>query len=368
MTEQIAVVRNLNDHECMLASSTCNVGVIFQLNKCGDHGPEQCKDWIRQAWSTTMERYECLQVCLQAKTEEIGPLGQRYTIVRKKDEQSFLDDSMISFGSIEDNSKDLLEVIQHVGTTKLDWLESSFYVRFDHDPQSSSEASYTSTWRMVLSLCHSLSDGPGSLTVVDTFLSNLAQQQSASPQQPQDCCLPCADLQADLLGSDYGATISPNSDVYPRLEEIRSAMLAKDNDDEDSRHILTPEAMQNLPRSKDDDGAIHATCFQLSQEETRGLIATCKAHNCTIQAALNVAFALARLSKLQTPIPCLVPIQIPMNCRGLAVNHDNDQSEDSCLCGSAGWLWQLLEVHPEKMLLSDLAKTSTQQMRHDMHA
>jgi hypothetical protein len=201
------------------------------------------------------------------------------------------------------------------------------------------------------------------LAVVDTFLSNLAQQQSASPQQPQDSCLPCADLQVYLLGSDYGATISPNSHVYPRLEEIRSA-LAKDNDD-DNRHILTPEAMQNLPRSKDDDGAIHATCFQLSQEETRGLIATCKAHNCTIQAALNVAFALARLSKLQTPIPCLVPIQIPVNCRGLAVN-DNDQS-NSCLCGSAG-LWQLLEVHPEKMLLSDLAKASTQQMQHDMHA
>jgi hypothetical protein len=183
------------------------------------------------------------------------------------------------------------------------------------------------------------------LAAVDSFLSNLAQQQSGI------CDLRVhKNLKIIVSHVPIWKRVCWDRTMARQYPPIPTSILVwkKSNSHWQRIMMTTTNIFSRLRQCKTfHRGAktmmeLYATSFQLSQEETQGLIATCKAHNFTIQAALNEAFALAQISKLQTPIPCLVPIQIPMNCRVLAVN-DNYQS-DSCLCGSAG-LWQVKQKH-----------------------
>jgi len=376
-TEATAVLRNLNDYESMLAPMTCNVGMDVQILGSKNHG--ECEAAIKQAWRNTVARYQCLQVCLEALKGEgaQGALGQRYALVKKIDGGgNHADAADITIhhqhhdrhlGDEEKTMPSLLGVLQEHGTTKVDWLRSSYNLEvFKIATTQSDGESVTIKYRIVLCMCHSVSDGPGTLAVAGYFLRQLGRVIADGSHRPEGGteCLKCIDLQAQILGHDYGAA-DDKVDCFVGADEALAALGSPDMKLEDGSNVLPPEAMQGI--SKPDEGAnasgaIEAISIELKKEETSRLLTNCKANQATIQGALNAAYAVVRLALLKHELPCSVPLQIPMNCRRLAPSSNATELADSCLCGSAG-LWQILAVAKNDRMLSGLATKSSESMR-----
>mmetsp|Transcript_7628 Transcript_7628/g.20668 ORF Transcript_7628/g.20668 Transcript_7628/m.20668 type:complete len:542 (-) Transcript_7628:601-2226(-) len=393
-------IRNLNDYECILAPMTCNAGVSFSMpDAAGDAG----KAAITQAWKYTVARYECLQVRLKARDDDAsqGVLGQRFTIEKSSSVEDAIEIAFHEKVPVEaksgstsgDAAISLLQHLQLHGTTKVEWTKSSYNLEFyqcnvDKDDD---KATVTSpgvvAYRMILCLCHSVSDGPGTLSVVRYFLSQLSsciKVEGGSGASSSDACLRCIDLQAHILGADYGSSVgkddaAPKDGYFPYLEITKAALGKSDLTFEDGTKILRQEPRQGLPKPDEgsNSGAIEALSIELSEAETAKLRENCKAKGATVQGALNVAFGLVRLALLDHAVPCKIPFQIPMNCRKLTTvaaapppadsNSDKKEAkshhlDDTCLCGSAG-LWQLLDVGSTDKILSDLANKSSGMMR-----
>ena len=77
MATQSLKLRKLNDYESMLVNMTCNVAMSLEFSQQAN---VNIQDLLRRAWRRTVSERRMLQVKLMPLPNDIGPLGQRYTI------------------------------------------------------------------------------------------------------------------------------------------------------------------------------------------------------------------------------------------------------------------------------------------------
>ena len=114
-------IRDLNDYESMLATSTCNVGMKLTLPKISN---EFVEAKLREAWSRTVDSRTLLQVRLVAKEGQMGPLGQRYGLAVIKGEST----SDLFVIETSEGELPLIQKLQHLGTSALDITKGSYFV------------------------------------------------------------------------------------------------------------------------------------------------------------------------------------------------------------------------------------------------
>jgi len=400
-------LRDFNDYESMLATSTCNVGMSLTMVS-NDHQNQQqqhqcVQSSLRQAWKQTVQERRQLQVKLVAKKGDVGPLGQRYglsVIGGDNDMDPLFSMELLSPSDDSDNHQDkemapnlLLNRLQRIGTTALNISKGSYKVVCFLQAQEGDDTRDSSSSRMqahvVISLCHALSDGPGAIRVARSFLMHLGKlmdttHNNTSKKDPKTKFVPnnvqpLTDLQAVLLGEDY-AKGEPENDVFSGQQDFTKALKRQPTPAlEDGTVILPVEAMQNIPK---DDGfgvspsVVECTHFSLTAQETSRLRESCRQHETTVQGAL-VAAALKTRLKLLDPQPpysdhkdkIFAAVQIPVNMRSTA-----NVKDDVCLCGSAG-VWHTARiVNPidnqngsNNATWWELAKASTQHVRAALH-
>ena len=338
----MTILRNLNDYESMLATMTCNVAMSLSI----EHGRDDLDSCLRQAWSQCVAERMLLQVKLEPTS--MGPLGERYTL-----EAITVDPKTLFCIRHVEDMPDMVRQLQRVGTTALDISKGSYFV----DCVVKQESDKISM-QVILSLCHSLSDGPGALRVARSFLQHLGHVLDGTENVSRDP-QPLTDLQALILGSDYGATRQPDHGIFEGQDAFVSALSKKPMMIDNAR-VLPPEAMQDLPHDDAFGGSSCVGCvhFTLTADETSALRALCRLHETTIQGALTAAAIKTRIELLgfDMNIDTFAAVQVPVNTRTLA-NVDPDE----CLCGSAG-VWHLTRLRPSEHLI-DTARYSTQSVR-----
>ena len=128
-------LRDLNDYESMLATSTCNVGLAVTIVSNSNGSV-----LMKSAWRRTVAERAQLHVKLIAKTGDgsMGPLGKRYSLVHME-EQDHNDLFHYRQQPAIDNNIDLLQQLQQIGTTALDINNGSYYVVCTQQPGTDKE-------------------------------------------------------------------------------------------------------------------------------------------------------------------------------------------------------------------------------------
>lgn len=343
-------LRHLNDYECMLATMTCNVGLSLLIPV---HNVESS---LRRAWSRCVAERMLLQVKVVPIKNEMGPLGQRYTLepITVDPECLFVVRKCNDESSASEN--DLVRDLQRIGTSALDIAKGSYYVSCKIREERVDKVSV----HVIISLCHSLSDGPGTLRIAHSFLDHLGNvlnetdADSIALKAPQ----PLTNLQALILGKDYAANQEAKL-VFEGQNEFAAALGKTPTEINDATVVLPPEAMQNLPSDEGFGGPSFIDCvhFTLTSQETTALRDACRQHGATVQGAITAVSLKTRMDLLGLDAPAEAAVQVPVNTRSLA---NVDQAE--CLCGSAG-VWHLARLQTDKQDLFALAKRSTESVR-----
>ncbi|CAB9509028.1 expressed unknown protein [Seminavis robusta] len=321
-------IRDLNDYESMLATSTCNVGMQLKISCAKD----DVESKLRDAWDRCVSEREQLQVRLVAKEGDMGPLGQRYGLVGidSSKETKLFQVEQVPQGR---DLPDLIPKLQEMGTTALTIEEGSFAVRCWIKQEDKNSATGQSI-QFIFSLCHALSDGPGALRVARSFLLHLEQVLQGNSKKDSVATQRLTDLQRLLLGDDYAKDSAPKP-LFDGQEDFTAALGKERPTLQDGTAVLPPEGLQNIPN---DDGfggpsVINVAHFSLSAEHTTLLRTKCREHNSSVQGALVAAALKARLRLLEKKeSPIVAAVQIPVNMRAYAAA----DMEDACLCGSAG--------------------------------
>jgi hypothetical protein len=399
------LIRNkLNDYESMLVRGTCNVGLSMTV-------PEDMTiESLHLAWKRCVGRYDLLRVKFQ-NTNEMGVLGPRYQASLRLDEYALNDSNsnnpllfqvkeqappqIIESGgdsSSSSTTKSLLQRLQRVGCTLMDPGQGSYAVEGNlWRPNTATDGSSKEQHlELILSLSHAVSDGPGALQLAHAFLVDLqavVDDGSMGTTEDDDTAgtaptisQPLIDLQAKILGADYGATSRKRQDeVYNgNIQAYREGLKNKAS----SPRLLPPEALQGIPSdpsssSSSGGGCVDAVYIFLSQWETKQLRDACRSAGATIQGAISAASLVTRIQILgmeqgdddeDDSIQCVV--QVPMNARKLAARGGDtgiDNLTCACLCGSAGVL-HAIEIPRRRKSLLTLAKECTERMRHAMEA
>lgn len=392
--------RDLNDYESMLAKSTCCVGIRIALPSSSIMAGSLKSDddsLLRRAWERCRLERNLLQVRLVPQKENnMGKLGMRYAVEKQSGMDSATVDKdlfVMRFGPVLDDDE-FLQQLQTLGTTKPNPERASYSVLCHVEQENFDDKGGEVSVCVFLSLCHALSDGPGSFFVIRSFLLQLArllqheEQQIEAESHPQ----PLIDLQRLLLGSDYGASISTETKpLYDKLDLVTSALKAASSDplslpqiqiDNVKMPFLIPEAMQPIPSESTDNvpvgvpTQIKALHFNLSVNETKQLLANGRHHGVTVQGMVSAAALLARLKLLYHEdgknsdskffLPIAAAIQVPVDTRKLLTQQSHQQTHfpdlnGTCLCGSAG-LWHLIVVNEDDDFFS-LAHKCTQAIR-----
>lgn len=335
--------RPLNDYECMLATSTCNVGLglILPPNEIID-----AVDAIKNAWEQCRAHYTLLQVRFVADPGRMGVLGQRYHLERIKDTVTTKELFCVKHQANSAAEIPLSRDLQRIGTRSLDISKGSYFVECQVFVGSPASQNNTKQVRVVISLTHALSDGPGVLQVAHTFLTlvSAACQKNGRVDaiheiEPQ----PLIDLQALLLGEDYAATETP-IEVYQHLLEYQEKIKEAPTNWNSKSAYLPPEALQRMPSdSPRENGVIECIHFALSADETTALRNSCRGAGATIQGAISAAVLRSRVAALQMndgQVRTIIDaaIQVPINGRRLARDKGGAPvvPDHCCLCGSAG--------------------------------
>ena len=350
--------RLFNDYESMLVSSTCNVGLTCRIRAVGSALESQ----IRAAWEATVRQRRMLQIRLISGG--MGSLGTRYHAA------DAIDDSTASTITFQTSSGlSTLQEIQRQGTQDLDVSNRSYVMAVTMDNGDSKEKVSNNEFQNVtflMTLCHAVSDGPGTLYVMHDFLTNLQSQlevqstETMSPEKHHSL----VDVQALLLGKEYGAAKAINEKCYQDVSQFSQRVMSGatqavtgTTDASLAIDILPPESLQNLPRDRPlpHPSEIRVESFTLSKEETKQLRTTCREWNGTIQGALSVVSLMARLRLLsQTTNRTECVVQVPINCRNSA-----NVALENCLCGSAGVLIRLI-MDPVSRFSSLVTSASSQ--------
>ena len=350
--------RLFNDYESMLVSSTCNVGLTCRIRAVGSALESQ----IRAAWEATVRQRRMLQIRLISGG--MGSLGTRYHAA------DAIDDSTASTITFQTSSGlSTLQEIQRQGTQDLDVSNRSYVMAVTMDNGDSKEKVSNNEFQNVtflMTLCHAVSDGPGTLYVMHDFLTNLQSQlevqstETMSPEKHHSL----VDVQALLLGKEYGAAKAINEKCYQDVSQFSQRVMSGatqavtgTTDASLAIDILPPESLQNLPcdRPLPHPSEIRVESFTLSKEETKQLRTTCREWNGTIQGALSVVSLMARLRLLsQTTNRTECVVQVPINCRNSA-----NVALENCLCGSAGVLIRLI-MDPVSRFSSLVTSASSQ--------
>lgn len=351
------MLRKLNDYESMLATMTCNVGMSLMIKPKRNYvGIENS---LRQAWSRTRAERSMLQVKIIPIPGNLGPLGQRYTLESMSEnnvERLFVIRHVTNPSEMPSS---LVKELQRIGTTALDISKGSYIVECTVRQTDDEETLV----QVVISLSHSLSDGPGALRVAKSFLQHLSaifdggiDRIANTPTNVQ----PLTDLQATLLGTYYSASQEPKPLFYGQ-DTFTAALKNTPVVWKDGATILPPEAMQNLPRD-DDGGPAQIDCihFTLSADGTTALRDACRKHGTTVQGALVAASIQTRATLLSLQLPVQAAIQVPVNTRSL-VTIDSVDLRDECLCGSAG-VWYLSRLNDNDNMF-DVAKHSSESIQ-----
>ena len=203
-------LRKLNDYESMLVNMTCNVAMSLEISQQEN---VNIQDLLRRAWRRTVSERDMLQVKLMPLPNDIGPLGQRYTL--EKMNQKDLNDLFIvkhvkKEESTMSSSHSLVSKLKQIGTTRLNTLRGSFYVECLILEECDETDNEMISVQVVMSLSHALSDGPGALQVANSFLQHLSDVLDhddivSTANDPQ----PLTDLQALILGDEYAANQEP---------------------------------------------------------------------------------------------------------------------------------------------------------------
>lgn len=379
------MLRNLNDYESMLATSTCNVAlrlkipIHVELSLSSSAGGTTRVDslidaYLRQAWSRCVSERTLLQVRLVKRVDEtcVGPLGQRYCLAPIEE------DVMDKLFTVDlrggERGLDMVKELQAIGTTALDISQGTYVVACHvENPEADGEKARVTIF---LSLCHALSDGPGALKIARSFLVHLGDiidgkeaGNMSSSESPQ----PLTDLQALLIGNDYkdrpppGSSEKPNA-FFDGMDDILAALMSTSSTQPtvNGMSLLPPEAMQDLPTDPEFGGpsVIDAVHFSITAEETESLRKNCRDHGATVQGALTAAALVTRVKLLDLPRPVHAAVQVPVDTRSLPMEAPPIDLEDTCLCGSAG-VWHTAEVLEGEGLFA-LARRSTESVRREV--
>jgi len=255
------MMRLLNDYECMLVHSTCNVGLRFGRNsllqdhdmnnnisddKDGRSNNDVLFSRIRNAWGQCVAKYALLQVKL-LETGESGVLGPRYrTELVEKTPEAALQMTIRELSNEEYEHTDLLppllEHLVQVGISSLDVGKGTFFVDCvvtkDHV-------------QIVISLSHALSDGPGALRVAARFLEKLRSKTSVDDDGYECACQPMIDLQSLIVGDDYSGS-EVGKDSFAEVSSFTRAVQGGEPwrqtaGDLANYTLLPPEALQDIP-------------------------------------------------------------------------------------------------------------------------
>lgn len=349
-----SVPRQLNDYESMLATSTVNFAIHLSLPR----DSASAASALREAWSRTVGDYAFLQCRLAKRAGDMGMLGQRYDLVKL--DAPPVDVVQLRFEPPAEEAQ-LVRELQKIGTTKLRVEEATYFVSCAVDPEQhlvDGTPGFSSA-TVVVSLNHALSDGRSALQIAHRFLEHVqalierTEVDAVSPSSPH----PAIDLQAAILGADYGASEPAAPECYPDLPAVRAA-LAAENGAVAGAPLLPPEAAQGLPRDSADGSASTIDCVhvRLSAKDTARLRASCRERGASVQGAVTVASILARLALLRRVLPVTAVVQVPADIRALA-----DVSRTASLCGSAG-LWHVTRVCGNDGLL-EAARAATEAVR-----
>lgn len=345
-------LRNLNDYESMLATMTCNVGIRVSIPS----SESDIENSLRQAWSRTVIERSMMQVKIVPIQGNMGPLGQRYTldhIDKNAEDDLFVIHPVNEASSIPA----LVRELQRIGTTALDISKGSHHVECSIC-QSEGKISI----QVILSLCHSLSDGPGALRVAKSFLQHfgtiLDTGRDATSTTDDTDTQTLTDLQALILGNDYGSRQVPTS-VFDGQDELTAALAKKPMVLNEHATLLPPEAMQSLPTDDGFGGPTFIDCvyFTLSAKETTALRDACRRHGTTVQGALTAASIKTRAKLLGLQLPVDAAVQVPVNTRFLG-----KVDADECLCGSAG-AWHMAQLCENEKDLFALARRSSESIQ-----
>jgi len=356
------IVRQLNDYESMLATSTCSVGMELLLlcpdgnddnmNTTDDDDNDDDDDdgdigiYAREAWYRTVAERKQLQVKLiklpgDAST---GPLGQQQQQQRYALSDLQFDDARKLFVvetlvEPEEALPDLVASLKAVGTTCMDERMGSFYVlcRVTETKKGEKEKRL----QIIISMTNALSDGPGILQVAKSFLSHFDNVlQGVVSDMPKVMIQPPLDLQATILGNDYGKLTNEDKTAYESHGEFETAIGKKKQlyKMADGATVLPTEPQQNIPSDAKKLGSesniVDIIPFSLSAEDTALLNQHCNLRKCSIQGALVAAALVARLKALggedKYPWPVYSAVLVPANMRPFG-----GADEDQCLCGSA---------------------------------
>ena len=348
----MTTLRQLNDYESMLATSTCNCGMLLSVPS-----NDNLETILREAWSRCVAERKQLQVKLVAKKGDKGPLGQRYGVT-DLNYHSTRELFVVEKVSSKDSMPDLISNLKQVGTTALDIFKGSFYILCTLE--EATEDRKMQSVQIIISLCHALSDGPGALEVAKSFLVYLGDILNGESSKTA-VLHPLTDLQACLLGHDY-AKDGKEEPAFKGSGDFAKALELQPPRLDDFTHVLPPEGMQGIPHDPGLGGPSCVDCihFSLSAPETSMLRTKCRSHETTIQGVLVAAALKARLTvladKFETPI--LAAVQIPVNMRSFA-----GIDEDVCLCGSAG-VWHTAKADGMQQIdWWEVAKDSTTKLR-----
>jgi hypothetical protein len=379
------MLRNLNDYESMLATSTCNVALRLKIPihvESSSSSPADettrvhslVKAYLRQAWSRCVSERTLLQVRLVKRVDEncVGPLGQRYGLSPVEEDAM---DKLFTVDLRECKRRlDVVKELQAMGTTALDVSQGTYVVACHVEkPEADADKALVAIF---LSLCHALSDGPGALRIARSFLVHLGdiidgkeEENTSSSGSPQ----PLTDLQALLIGKDYknrllrGSSEKPNA-LFDGMDDILAALISTSSTQPtvNGMALLPPEAMQNLPTDPGFGGpsVIDVMHFSITAEETESLRRNCRDHGATVQGALTAAALVSRVKLLDLPLPVYAAVQVPVDTRSLPMEAPPIDLGDTCLCGSAG-VWHTAEVLEGKSLFA-LARRSTELVRREL--
>lgn len=357
-------LRKLNDYESMLASMTCNVAMSLEISQ---QEKVNIQDSLRRAWRRTVSERYMLQVKLLPLLNDIGPLGQRYTLeqMNQKDlDGLFIVKQVKEEESTMSSSHFLVSKLKQIGTTRLNTLKGSFYVECLILEECEKTDNDMISVQVVMSLCHALSDGPGALQVANSFLQHISDVLDhddvvTTANDPQ----PLTDLQALILGNEYAANQEPKS-VFDGQDDFVASLESTPMMLNDAT-VLPPEAMQKLPSDKGFGGPTCIDCihFTLNATETTALRQACRRNGATMQGAITATSIQTRAKLLGLELPVQAAVQVPVNTRSLANVNTN-----TCLCGSAG-VWHLARLSgEEEQDLFALARQSTEAVREGIRA
>lgn len=185
------------------------------------------------------------------------------------------------------------EVLKTTSGNSLNIDQGSYVLKGWWSPSEKGNGTQTKEFFVILSLTHALSDRPGTLHVAHCFSEYLTDHNKAVPSVSQ----PIIDLQAQLLGDDYGAILPENDNAYKELQSFRDSL----GNPSVGTSILPPEAMQNIPRELPvvTEGCIDVIYIELDADTTTQLVQACRNSDATVQGAISTAAVVASTKVLR---------------------------------------------------------------------